>query len=116
MRKKLFVSCLFSMVMGVPAFGVVQEGDKHSTKQLWRGLHLINRGTDQSLDTLAGQIPKLAEMGVNVLILEIDYNFEFKSHPELRAGARLITRGGAAKFAAMCKKHGVRLIPEFQSL
>ena len=116
MRKKLFVSCLFSMVMGVPAFGVVQQGDKHPTKQLWRGLHLINRGTDQSLDTLAGQIPQLAGMGVNVLILEIDYNFDFKSHPELRAGARVITRDGAGKFAAVCKKHGVRLIPEFQSL
>jgi len=55
-------------------------------------------------------------MGINVLILEVDYNFEFKSHPKLRRGSNPITREGARKFAAACRKLGIRLIPEFQSL
>jgi hypothetical protein len=82
----------------------------------WRALHLIQYKTDKDLDVLGEQVPKLAEMGLNVLILEVNYNFDFRSHPELRAGQSPITREGAAKFAALCRKHGVRLIPQFQSL
>jgi hypothetical protein len=47
----------------------------------WRALHLLVFKTDKDLDVLGSQIPKLAQMGVNVLILEIDYNFRFQSHP-----------------------------------
>ncbi|MDQ3917105.1 MAG: family 20 glycosylhydrolase [Acidobacteriota bacterium] len=53
---------------------------------------------------------------MNVLILEVDYNFKFKSHPELRRGANPITKVGARKLAATCRRYGVRLIPQFQSL
>ncbi len=54
-------------------------------------------------------------MGLNTLILEVDYNFEFQSHPELRS-SQFITKDGAKKFAAACKKNGIRLVPQFQSL
>jgi hypothetical protein len=104
--------------MAVVAPGLVagQGADKPPAKELWRGLHLINYGTDAKLDALARQIPQLASMGVNVLIVEIDYHYNFKSHPELRGGTSVITGDGAGKFAAVCKRHGVRLIPQFQSL
>jgi len=89
-------------------------GPKHGEE--WRALHLIGYETDGDLDALGQNIPKLAEMGVNVLILEVDYNFNFKSHPELRRGTNPITRSGARRFAETCRKSGIRLIPEFQSL
>jgi hypothetical protein len=82
----------------------------------WRALHLLVFKTDKDLEVLSSQIPKLAMMGVNVLILEIDYNFRFQSHPELRLGQDPITPAGARRFAALCRKHGIRLIPEFASL
>ncbi len=41
----------------------------------WRALHLIVFKTDDDLKVLESQIPKLAQMGVNVLVLEINYNF-----------------------------------------
>jgi hypothetical protein len=82
----------------------------------WRALHLIGYGSDADLEGLGPQVPRLAALGVNVLILEINYNFRFQSHPELRGGRTPITAGGARKFAALCRRHGVRLIPEFQCL
>jgi hypothetical protein len=52
---------------------------------------------------------------VNVVVLEVDYAFEFRSHPELRSGEKPITRPGARRFVAACRKHGIRVIPQFQS-
>ena len=83
--------------------------------EYWRALHLINFTNDKALDQLGGKIPKLAEMGLNVLVLEVDYSFDFKSHPELRMD-NYITAEGAKKFAALCKKYDIRLIPQFQCL
>jgi hypothetical protein len=59
-------------------------------------------------------VPKLDSIGLNVIILEIDYNFEFQSHPELRQGEHPITKNAARTFAAICRKHHIRLITEFQ--
>ena len=82
----------------------------------WRAVHLLDYNTDSALDALGQNLETLAKQGINVIILEVDYNFAFKSHPELRRGTNPITREGARRFAAVCKKFGIRLIPEFQSL
>jgi hypothetical protein len=93
------------------------EGQKPAKKaEPWRALHLLNYETDKDLDTLGGQVPRLAAMGLNVIILEVDYGFRFEAYPKLRRGKEPITPEGAAKLAAVCKKNGVRLIPEFQCL
>ena len=82
----------------------------------WRAVHLLDYNTDSALDALGQNLEALAKQGINVVILEVDYNFKFKSHPELRRGTDPITRDGARRFAALCKKLGIRLIPQFQSL
>jgi hypothetical protein len=82
----------------------------------WCGLHVIVFKNDKDLETLGRQIPKLAALGVNVLILEVNYNFAFQSHPELHAGENIITPAGAEQLATVCRKHGIRLIPQFQCL
>src|SRR5882762_4738336 len=82
----------------------------------WWALHLLNYNSDSELDALGQNLENLAKQGVNVIILEVDYNFAFKSHPELRRGTTPITRDGARRFAALCKRLNIRLIPEFQSL
>lgn len=86
------------------------------SKQPWRAVHLLNYNSDADLDTLGANLETLAKQGINVIILEVDYNFAFKSHPELRHGKDPITRNGARRFAALCKKLNIRLIPEFQSV
>ena len=89
---------------------------KSKDSKNWRAVHLLDYNTDAELDELGKNLEALAKQGVNVIILEIDYNFAFKSHPELRRGTNPITREGARRFADMCAKLGIRLIPEFQSL
>lgn len=106
-----------ALVLVLSASAAAQEDAKKATKaEPWRALHLLNYNTDADLELLGRQIPKLAERGLNVLILEIDYHFQFTSHPELREGRAPITAEGAGKFAALWRKHGIRLIPQFQCL
>src|SRR5690349_21743544 len=82
----------------------------------WRAVHVLDYNSDAELDALGHDVEQMAAMGVNVLILEVDYHYAFKSHPELRQGDDPITRAGARRFAAVCRRHGVRLIPQFQCL
>src|SRR5262245_35646971 len=44
----------------------------------WHGLHLINYNNDDDLAQIAGDLPALAKMGINLIILEVDYHFEFQ--------------------------------------
>lgn len=82
----------------------------------WRALHLLNYTNDAALEKLGTYIPGLAEQGLNVLFLEVDYNYEFQSHPELRPDGAVITKAGARRFAALCRANDIRLIPQFQCL
>jgi Glycosyl hydrolase family 20, catalytic domain len=113
-------SGLVSIVLGLtallpPAAGPDEPKPAKKAEQ-WRGLHVLSYNTDKDLETLGGQVPRLAEMGLNVLVLEVDYHFQFRSDPKLRDGGNPITPEGAAKLAAVCRKNGVRLIPQFQCL
>lgn len=82
----------------------------------YRGLHLISHRSDAELERLGNQLPALAKMGINLLILEVNYNFQYQSHPELRAGENPITKDGAGKLVGICRQLGIRLIPQFQCL
>jgi hypothetical protein len=104
----------FLVLALTPGLALADEPARKAPK--WCGVHLIVFRSDKDLDILASQLPKLAALGVNVLILEVNYNFQFQSHPELRSGDNVITRTGARQFAAQCHKHGIRVIPQFQSL
>jgi hypothetical protein len=82
-----------------------------STNTLWRGVHLwLDR--ESSARELRQTLPALAAAGVNVLVLEVNYSFEFQAHPELRQ-PHFITRATAHELAAASRKCGIRLIPEF---
>ncbi|MCP5102703.1 MAG: family 20 glycosylhydrolase [bacterium] len=83
-------------------------------KEIWRAVHLLNYKTGQDLEELGKLIPQLAEMGLNVIVLEVDYNFDFQSHPELRSPGQVMTKEDARRLVKICETHGIRLIPEFQ--
>jgi hypothetical protein len=111
------ISLVLGLMLLLSGSAAGQETPKPAKKaEQWRGLHLLNYNTDKDLEVLARQVPKLAELGLNVLIVEIDYHFQFQSDPKLRQGGNPITPAGAGKFADVCRKHGIRLIPQFQCL
>jgi hypothetical protein len=80
----------------------------------WRGV-LVPVRDDQQLATLENELPQLAAAGANVVVIEVNYNFDFKSHPELRL-PQYITRAKAREFTAVARRLGIQVIPELDCL
>ena len=57
----------------------------------------------------------LAPAGINLLILRVDWNYEYQTHPELR-DENPLTRADAEKLVAACRRHGIRLVPQVNLL
>jgi hypothetical protein len=81
---------------------------------LWLGLHVLIENKPAA-EALLTELPALADIGVNLLIYEVDYNYEYTSHPELR-GEDPVSRETVKKVVQFCRDHKIRLVPEFQSL
>ena len=80
----------------------------------WLGFHALVE-TKKDAQALLEEIPFLARRGVNLLFAEMDYNFEYTSHPELR-GPDPVSKETVKSMVNLCRSLGIRLIPEFQSL
>jgi len=58
---------------------------------------------------------ELAPRKVNTLILRVDYNYQYESHPELRdAGA--LSKSEVRKLVEICKKNDISIIPQVNLL
>lgn len=57
----------------------------------------------------------LAPRSVNTLILRVDYNYQFASHPELRDSITL-SAAQVKKLVEACRKNDIRLIPQINLL
>ncbi|RJP26298.1 MAG: glycoside hydrolase [Candidatus Omnitrophota bacterium] len=80
-----------------------------------RGLHCSAPGSNDL--TLCVQFIReaLPKEGVNVLVLEFNYGYQYTSHPELVAG-RALSKEEVKELVAACKDAGVQLIPQFNCL
>lgn len=58
---------------------------------------------------------ELAPAHFNLLILRIDWNYDYKSHPELK-DPNPLTEPDIKKIVAACKKHAIRLAPQINLL
>jgi N-acetyl-beta-hexosaminidase len=58
---------------------------------------------------------ELAPRKVNTLILRVDYNYQFESHPELRDSSAL-SKADVKKLVDVCLKNQIRLIPQINLL
>ena len=58
---------------------------------------------------------ELAPAHINLLILRVDWNYEYVSHPELR-DERPLTKTDVCKIVQVCRKHGIRLVPQVNLL
>ncbi len=52
---------------------------------------------------------------VNTLILRVDYNYQYKSHPEL-IDTPLLSNSDVKKMVTVCKKNNIRIIPQINML
>ena len=58
---------------------------------------------------------ELAPRKVNTLIVQIEYHYQFKSHPELTDSFALST-ADVKKIVSVCRKNNIRLIPQIDLL
>jgi N-acetyl-beta-hexosaminidase len=58
---------------------------------------------------------ELAPRRVNTLIVQIEYHYQFKSHPEL-IDSFALSKADIKKIVAVCRKNSIRLIPQIDLL
>lgn len=58
---------------------------------------------------------ELPPRAINTLILRVDYNFQYKSHPEL-AEANGLSQQEVDKIVTACQKHNIDIIPQINLL
>ncbi|MGN6494586.1 MAG: family 20 glycosylhydrolase [Agriterribacter sp.] len=70
----------------------------------------------QQVDSFVAFIKEaLVPRNVNTLILRVDYNYQYKTHPELRDGNAL-SEGDVKKIAAACRAGNIKVIPQVNLL
>jgi hypothetical protein len=109
MSKFLFVVVLL--------FGcvTVNAGEKIDSLMPVRGF-CIAAPRPAAIDAFVNFIDKeLAPRKVNTLILRVDFNYQFASHPELRDSIAL-SAADVRKIVASCKKNHIRVIPQINLL
>jgi hypothetical protein len=119
MKKILFFKITAKIL--VSFFLIIQFSCTSQTKitrstqnDYWLGIHVLLE-SNAAVESIKSEIPALAKNGVNFLITEINYNFEFQSHPELRGNGH-ITKIEIQELLKECKEKKILLIPEFQCL
>lgn len=70
---------------------------------------------EDSAAALLEDLPRLAEKGVNLLIVEVGYGYRYTSHPELASDWGL-TFETARRISAECQSFGIRVVPEINCL
>lgn len=108
--KKIYFLALLAVVLA----GCLSPRGNKNVGGNWRGVHLW-LDNETSAQQLITTLPRLAAVGANVVVIEVNYSFEFTQHPELR-GKTFITRRTAHELAAAARQSGIRLIPEFNCL
>src|SRR4051812_21549672 len=58
---------------------------------------------------------ELATRKVNTLILRVDYNYQYQSHPEL-ADSNALSKAEVQKLVNACKKNNINIIPQVNLL
>ncbi|KAA6335325.1 hypothetical protein EZS27_016430 [termite gut metagenome] len=80
-----------------------------------RGL-AIEAPSVRNLDLFLQFIEKeLAPAHFNLMIVRIDWNYDYQSHPELKNPTPL-TKSDVKRIVAVCKKHGIELVPQINLL
>ena len=105
--KKLFIPLLLSSMMLNIVFGQT----KLDSLLPVRGI-CLPAPNEETLDPFLEFIKmEMVPMHINTLVLRIGYNYEFKSHPELRSEHPL-SKSQVRKIVKTCRENGIRLIPQ----
>lgn len=80
-----------------------------------RGLAIAAPSTE-NIDRFVDFIDtELSPLKINALILRVDYNFQYQSHPEL-VDENPLTQKDVDEIVEICAKHGISIIPQINLL
>jgi hypothetical protein len=118
--RALLAGFTFAEVLGLMATNATlpQEGAKltpSGASGRWIGVHLLAPSPDSLPLLKRGVQEALAPMGVNTLVFEINYGFQYQSHPEL-VNDQTWSKAQIGELADHCRRNGIRLIPGFNCL
>ncbi len=111
MRIMVYRPLLIALAVMVSAFSPARDLSPLPV----RGLHVSAPKPGEMTDCLRFVREALPREGVNVLVVEFGYNFQFKKHPEVADPDTLSVDDVKALLAA-CREAGVRLIPQINLL
>jgi N-acetyl-beta-hexosaminidase len=80
-----------------------------------RGFCITAPTPDELNDFIKFVNEELAPRKVNTLILRVDYNYQFQTHPELRDDISL-SKTDVKRLVDVCKKQNIQLIPQINML
>ena len=80
-----------------------------------RGLAIAAPGPEHVDEFVEFIRNELIPRGVNTLVLRVDFNYEYESHPELRSDDPL-KRSDVDKLVAVAREGGIRVIPQVNLL
>lgn len=66
--------------------------------------------SDETGEQLVSQIPELSKLGVNMIFIEINYSYQWKSHPEL-SEENFLSAEGAEKIVKVCNAYKIKIVP-----
>lgn len=111
MTKRILLSIWLITIIHLTAWGQTPLDTLMPT----RGLCIAAPQADKLVEFIKFIREELAPRQVNLLILRIDYNYQFESHPELRDSAAL-SKADIKQLVAVCKQYKIKLIPQINLL
>jgi hypothetical protein len=113
--KNVVLSSVLGVVFFLSASLHAQSVAKIDSVLPVRGLSIAAPSV-QGLDVFLQFInEELAPAHFNLLILRIDWNYAYESHPELRDNHPL-SKADVKRIVAACQKHGIRIAPQINLL
>jgi hypothetical protein len=104
------IVCLVLSVMVVSIGFLPASGAGHDEPLAVRGLHVSAPKPDDLPACLRFIREALPKEGVNVLVVEFNYRYQFTKRPEV-VDADALSRGQVKELVAACRQAGVKLIP-----
>lgn len=113
MKKLLFG--IFGLFLLQPTFGQTPSTEKIDHLVPIRGL-AIAAPSQEGVDRFVQFIDEeLAPAHFNILVLRVDWNYAYESHPELR-NPNPLTKTEVGKIVNVCRKNGIEVVPQINLL
>jgi hypothetical protein len=113
--KKYLLAAILSGAAFLTVSGQYHHSEKLDTILPVRGFCIAAPRPSDMDEFIKFITDELATRMVNTLILRVDYNYQFESHPELRDSIAL-SKSDVKKLVEICSKSNIRIIPQINLL